>query len=92
MCHSNIALSGEHTDSSNMQGRLWLGKAAPAPHTDRRDLRNLGSLEVGPIQLNMQAGVSPRSLLGIMAERTGLIAKKSPPRLSRPSASCKQVA
>ena len=42
----------------------------------------------------MQASVCPRPLLGILAvtERHGLIAKKSPPRLSRPSASCRQVA
>ena len=40
----------------------------------------------------MQARVSPRPLLGILAERTGLIAKKGPPRLCWPSAWCGQVA
>ena len=41
----------------------------------------------------MQASVSPRPLLGILAvaERTGLIAKKGPPRLCRPSAWRRQV-
>ena len=40
----------------------------------------------------MQARVSPRPLLGILAECTGLIANKGPPRLSGPSAWCWQVA
>ena len=40
----------------------------------------------------MQASVSVRPLLGILAQRTGLIAKKGPPRLCWPSAWCGQVA
>jgi hypothetical protein len=39
----------------------------------------------------MQARVNPRPFLGILAERTGLIAKKDPPRLWGPSAWCWQV-
>ena len=38
----------------------------------------------------MQARVYPRPLLGILAERTGLIAKKGLPRLRWPSAWCGQ--
>jgi hypothetical protein len=40
----------------------------------------------------MQARVNPRPLFGILAERTGLIAKKGPPRLCWPPAWCWQVA
>ena len=40
----------------------------------------------------MQARMLPRPLFGILAERTGLIAKEGPPRLSRPSAWRRQVA
>ena len=40
----------------------------------------------------MRASVSIGPLLGRLAERTGLIAKKGPPRLSRPSVWCRQVA
>ena len=40
----------------------------------------------------MQDRISPRPLLGILAERTGLIAKKAPPRLGWPSGWCRQIA
>jgi hypothetical protein len=40
----------------------------------------------------MQVSVSLRPLFGILAECTGLIAKKGPPRLGWPSAWCRQVA
>jgi hypothetical protein len=40
----------------------------------------------------MLARVNPRPLLGILPERTGLIAKKGPPRLCWPSAWCWRVA
>jgi hypothetical protein len=39
----------------------------------------------------MQARVNLRPLLGILSERSGLIAKKGPPRLCWPSAWCWQV-
>jgi hypothetical protein len=70
-----------------------LAEAAPAPHTDRRELRNPRSLELRSVGLEMQASVSQRPLLGILAvtESHGLIAKKSSPRLSRPSASCGHI-
>jgi hypothetical protein len=92
MRHASIPINGAQTNTFNVQCRLRLRKAAPASHTDRCEWRNLGSLALGPVGFNMQASISPRSQLGILAERTGLIAKKSPPRLSRPSASCRQVA
>jgi hypothetical protein len=46
--YASIPINGAQTNSSNVQGRLRLRKAAPASHTDRRDLCNLGSLELGP--------------------------------------------
>jgi hypothetical protein len=68
--HSAIALSGAQTNSSSIQGGLWLTKAAPV-------VQRL-----------------PRLLLAIFAvtESHGLIAKKSPPRWSRPSASRGHIA
>ena len=94
MRHCAITLSEAQTYSSNVQGGPLLGKAAPEPTPNRRNLRGPGSLELGPIGLNMQVSGFPRPLPGIIAvtERHGLIAKKSPPRLSRPSAPCTQVA
>ena len=94
MRHSAIALSGAQNNSSNIQGRPLLTNGAPEPNPYRRNLRSRGSLELGPIGPTMQAGVFPRPLIGIFAvtERQGLIAKKSPPRWSRPSVSCGHVA
>ena len=94
MRHSAIALSGAQNNSSNIQGRPLLTNGAPEPNPYRRNLRSRGSLELGPIGPTMQAGVFPRPLIGIFAvtERQGLIAKKSPPRLPRPSASSRHVA
>jgi hypothetical protein len=91
--HVSIAASGSQANFSSVQG-LLLAKAAPEPNTYRRNLRGRGSHELAPIGLNMQANVSPRPLLGILAvtERTGLIAKKGPRRLCWPSAWCRQVA
>ena len=93
MRHSAITMSGAQTNSCNVQGGLLLGKAAPQPNPYRRNLRSPSSLELGPIGLTLWASVSRRPLLGILAviERHGLIAKKSPPRMPRPSASCRQV-
>ena len=31
MCHSAIALRGAQANSSNVHGRLWLGRTAPEP-------------------------------------------------------------
>ena len=81
--HSAIALSGSQTNSSNAQGGLLLV---------RSNLRRRRSYARRPTGLTMQVSVSLRPLFGILAECTGLIAKKNPPRLSRPSASCRQVA
>ena len=53
MRHSAIALSGAQTNSSNVQGGLWLAKAAPEPNPYRRNLRSPGSLELGPIGLTL---------------------------------------
>ena len=94
MRYSAIALSGAQNNSSNIQGGLWLTKAAPEPNPYRRNLRSRGSLEPGRIGMTPQSSVFPRPLLGILAvtERHGLIAKESPPRWSRPSASRGHVA
>jgi hypothetical protein len=59
----------------------------------RRNLRSRGFHEIDRIGCDRRASVSVSPFLGIiMAERTGLIAKKGPPRLSRPSAWSRQVA
>ena len=76
----------------NVDTELLSAKATPEPNTYRSNLRSRGSHERGPIGLTMQARVNPRPLLGILAERTGLIAKKGPPRLCWRSASCRHVA
>jgi hypothetical protein len=57
----------------------------------RSNLRSRGLYEFSRIGSTLRASVSVRPFLGILAERTGLIAKKGPPRLSRPSAWCGQV-
>src|SRR5271155_977327 len=94
MRHFAIALRGAQANSSNVQRRRWLGNVAPEPNPYRRNLRNPGSLELGPIGLTMYARVSSGPLLCILvvSECHGLIAKKSPPRLPRPSASSRHVA
>ena len=81
--HSAIALSGSQINSSSAQGGLLLA---------RSNLRRRGSYARNPTGLTMQVSVSLRPLFGIPAECSGLIAKKSPPRLSRPSASSGHVA
>jgi hypothetical protein len=53
-------------------------KAATEPNSYRGNLRSGGFPEFDPIGLTMEASVSPRPLLVIRAERTGLIAKKGP--------------
>ena len=88
----SVAVGGPQTNSSSLQGGLLSAKATPEPNTYRSNLRNRGSYELGPIRLTMQARVNLRPLLGILAERTGLIAKKRPPRLCWSSAWCWQVA
>jgi hypothetical protein len=87
----SVALGGPQTNSSSLQGGLLSAKATPEPNTYRSNLHSRRSHELGPIGLTMQARVNPRPLLGILAERTGLIAKKGPPRLCWPSAWCWQV-
>lgn len=74
----SVAVGGPQTNSSSLQGGLLSAKATPEPNTYRSNLRNRGSYELGPIRLTMQARVNLRPLLGILAERTGLIAKKGP--------------
>jgi hypothetical protein len=81
--HASIALSGPQTNTFSVQGRLLLA---------RSNLRSRGLYEFSRIGSTLPASVSVRPFLGILAERTGLIAKKGPPRLSRPSACCRQVA
>jgi len=94
MRHSAIAVSGPQTDSSIVQGGLRSPKAATEPNPNHRNLRSSGSLELGPIGGTPWVSVFPRPFLVILAvtERRGLIAKKSPPRLVRPSASNRHVA
>jgi hypothetical protein len=72
----SLALSGTQTYSSKVQGGLLLAKAAPEPNTYHRNLRSRGLHKLGPTGRNVQACISPRPLLGIPAECTGLIAKK----------------
>ncbi len=86
-----LALGGPQTNSSSVQGELLSAKTAPEFNSYRSNLRSRGSHELDPIALTMQARVSPRPFFGILAERTGLIAKKGPPRLCWPSAWCRQV-
>jgi hypothetical protein len=78
---SSPALGGPQTNSSSIHGGLLSAKATPEPNTQHRNLRNRVSHELDPTGLTMQARVSPRSFLVILAERTGLIGKKGPPRL-----------
>jgi len=92
MHSGSLALGGLQANSSSVQRGPLPAKAAPEPNTYRHNLRSRGSHELGPIGRNMQASVSLRPLLGILAERTGLIAKKGPPRRGWPSAWCWQVA
>ena len=94
MRHSSIELSGPQTYSSIVQGGPWSPRPRLSPTHSRRNLRSPGSLELDPNGLTLQASVFPRPFLRILAvtESHGLIAKKSPPRLSRPSASCRHVA
>jgi hypothetical protein len=58
----------------------------------RSSLRIRELHEIGRIGRNIRASVSVRPLLEILAERNGLIAKKGPPRLCWPPASCRHVA
>src|SRR5271157_5656727 len=87
----SFALGGTQTNSSSVQGGPVSAKAAPEPNTYRRNLRSRRLHELGPIRRNMQARVSRRPPLGTVAERTGLIANKGPPRLCWASAWCRQV-
>jgi hypothetical protein len=92
MHNGSFALGGAQANSSSVEGSLLWAKAAPEPNTYRPNLGCRGPYERSPTVLTLRARVSLRQLLGILAERTGLIAKKSPPRLCRPSAWCRQVA
>jgi len=81
--HASIALSRSRINSFSIQG---------GPSLAPSNLRSRGFHEIDRIGCDRRASVSVRPFLGILAERTGLIAKKGPPRLSRPSAWCRQVA
>jgi hypothetical protein len=93
MHHSAIVLNGPQTNSSIASGGLCSPEVAPEPKPYRRNLCS-GSLEPGRMALTLKAGVSTLPFLGILAvtECHTLIAKKSPPRLPRPSASSRHVA
>src|ERR1700685_3907000 len=93
MRHPAIALTGAQTNSS-IQAGCGRPKPGLSPTNTGRNLRSPGPFELGPIGLNLPASVSPRPFLAILAvtERHGLIAKKRPPRLLRPSASSRHVA
>ena len=84
-----VALGGSQTKFSSVQRGLSSAKTTPKPKSHSCKLRSRGSHEIRP---GTQAHEFPRPFLRILAERTGLIAKKSSPRLSRPSASYRQVA
>ena len=92
MHHSAIVPSGPQTNSSIARG-LCSPEAAPEPKPYRRNLCS-GSLEPGRMGLILKASVSTLPFLGILAvtECHALIAKKSPPRLLRPSAPSRHVA
>ena len=83
MRHSAIPASGAQTNSSIVQGGLGLA---------RSNLRSRGLHELDPIGRNIQARVSLRPFLGILAERAGLIANKGPPLLRVTTAKSKQPA
>ncbi len=57
MRNSAIAMSGAQTNSCNVQAGLRFRKAASAPHTDRRELRDLGSLELGRTHMSNASSV-----------------------------------
>ena len=69
-----------------------MAKTATEPNAHRGDLRSRGSHDLGPLRPDLPASVCPRPLLGILAESTGLIVNKGPPRLGWPSAWRRQVA
>jgi hypothetical protein len=82
VCHTWIVLSGAQINSFSVQGELLLA---------RSNLRSRG-FHIDRIGSDTRVRVFVRPFLGILSERTGLIAKKGPPRLSRPSVWCRQVA
>ena len=82
MHNGSFALGGAQANSSSVEGSLLWAKAAPEPNTYRPNLGCRGPYERSPTVLTLRARVSLRQLLGILAERTGLIAKKSPPQRS----------
>jgi hypothetical protein len=70
----------------------WLRPRQSSTHAVA-NLRSRGSDELGPKGQKMRASVSLRPLPGFtVGERTGLIAKKRPPRPCWPSVWCPQVA
>jgi len=81
--HSAVALREAQVNSSSAQSELSLAHS---------NLRHHGSFARNPTGLTMQVSTSLRPLWGILAESTGLIAKKGPPRLFWLSAWCRQVA
>ena len=93
MRHPAIALTGAQTDSS-IQAGCGRPKPGLSPTNTGRNLRSPGPFELGPIGLTLWTSVSPGPFLGTLAvtESHGLIAKKNPPRLPRPSASSRHVA
>jgi hypothetical protein len=83
MRHASVALGGSQTNSFSLQGGLLLAHS---------NSRSSGLHQISRLGHTLRASVSVGPLLGILAERTGLIAKEGPPRLSRPSAWRRQVA
>ena len=83
MRYASVALGGSQTNSFSLQSGLLLAQS---------NSRSRGLHEISRIGRTLRASVSVGPLLGILAERTGLIAKEGPPRLSRPSALRRQVA
>jgi hypothetical protein len=92
MRHTSVALSRSQTNYSRLQRELLMAKTATEPKAHGGDLRSRGSHDLGPIRPDLQASVFPRPLLGILAESTGLMVNKGPPRLGWPSAWRRQVA
>jgi hypothetical protein len=82
MRRASVALGGSQINSFR-QGGLLLAHS---------NARSRGLHEISRIGRTLRANVSVGPLLGILAERTGLIAKEGPPRLSGPSARSRQVA
>ena len=93
MRHALIPINGSQINTSEFRVACGCAKTCLSPTHTTTICVAPETLELALVGRKMQASVCPRPLLGILAvtERDGLIAKKGPPRLPRPSASSRQV-